>query len=88
MNHLTTVSARDAKNRFGELLDAARRAPVRISKNGRQVAVMLSIEEFERFEEAEDALWLERAETAHKNADYLGTKNTKAFLNIFLDAGN
>ncbi len=42
------IAARDAKNRFGHLLDAARNAPVRVTKNGRPVGVMMSIEQYDR----------------------------------------
>ena len=31
------VAAREAKNRFGHLLDAAQSAPVRVTKKGRAV---------------------------------------------------
>lgn len=44
-------NASDAKNRFGQLLDVARSEPVRIQKNGRDVAVVLSPEEFQRLTE-------------------------------------
>lgn len=39
------MSARDAKNRFGEFLDAARREPVVVTKNDRPVGIMISIED-------------------------------------------
>ena len=39
-------NASDAKNRFGQVLDAAQSGPVRIRKNGRDVAVVLSVEAF------------------------------------------
>ena len=42
------MAARDAKNRFGYLLDAAQSAPVRVTKNGRAVGVMMSMQHFER----------------------------------------
>ena len=42
------TTAREAKNRFGQLLDRAQRRPVAISKNGRAVTVMLSVEQYER----------------------------------------
>lgn len=42
------TTARNAKNRFGQFLDAARRAPVRVTKNGRAVTVMMSVEHYER----------------------------------------
>lgn len=45
--------ASDAKNRFGRLLDAAQSGPVRIRKNGRDVAVVLSAEAFCRLVEDE-----------------------------------
>jgi len=42
---MKTMSARDAKNHFGELLDTARREPVIVTKNDRPVALMISIED-------------------------------------------
>jgi prevent-host-death family protein len=42
------VSAKDAKNGFGRLLDTARAEPVIIEKHGRPVIVVLAIEEYER----------------------------------------
>ena len=47
---MRTMSAKDAKNHFGELLLEAQKAPVTIEKNGRPVAVLLSIEEHEAAE--------------------------------------
>jgi prevent-host-death family protein len=44
---MTTVAAREAKTRFGELLDNAQRGPVAIEKHGRRVAVMLSAAEYD-----------------------------------------
>jgi prevent-host-death family protein len=41
-------TATEAKNRFGELLDASGSEPVAIQKNGRNYRVILSSEEFER----------------------------------------
>ncbi len=42
------VSAREAKNQFGRLIDEARAAPVAIDKHGRPVVVVLAVEEYER----------------------------------------
>jgi prevent-host-death family protein len=42
------MSARDAKNGFGRLIDIARAEPVAIEKHGRPVVVVLAMEEFER----------------------------------------
>jgi prevent-host-death family protein len=45
---MRTMSAKDAKNGFGLLLDTARAEPVTIEKHGRPVVVVLAIEEYER----------------------------------------
>ena len=45
---MKVTTAREAKNQFEQLLDAAQRAPVGITKNGRAVTVMLSVEQYQR----------------------------------------
>ena len=45
---MKTMAAGKAKNGFGLLIDTARAEPVTIEKHGRAVAVMLSVEEYER----------------------------------------
>jgi prevent-host-death family protein len=42
------ISAREAKNGFGRLIDLARAGPVSVDKYGRPVVVVLSVEEYER----------------------------------------
>ncbi|MCU0968722.1 MAG: type II toxin-antitoxin system Phd/YefM family antitoxin [Rubrivivax sp.] len=42
------VTATDAKNRFGQLLELAQRGPVVIEKAGRRHSVLLSAEEYDR----------------------------------------
>ena len=42
---MKTITARDAKTRFGELLDSMQREPVVITKNNRPVGIMISIED-------------------------------------------
>lgn len=44
---MRSMSAHDAKAKFGQLLDATREGPVVISKHGREVAVLISKEEFD-----------------------------------------
>lgn len=44
---MQTMSAKDAKNSFGLLLDRARAEPVQVEKHGRPV-VVVSVEEFQR----------------------------------------
>ena len=43
-----TMSAREAKNAFGLMIDTARAQPVLIEKHGRGVVVVVSVEEYER----------------------------------------
>ena len=48
---MRSMSAHDAKARFGQLLDAARSEPVMIKKHGRGVAVLVSKEEFDALQQ-------------------------------------
>lgn len=45
---MRAFSAADAKNHFGELIDAARLAPVSVTKYDRPFVVVMSVEEFEK----------------------------------------
>jgi prevent-host-death family protein len=45
---MTEVSATQAKQQFAALLEAAQRGPVRIRRHHRDVAVLVSAEEYER----------------------------------------
>jgi prevent-host-death family protein len=45
---MKAVTAKDAKNRFGELMDTVQREPVSIEKHGRLVAVVLSEVAYEK----------------------------------------
>ena len=45
---MKTMSAREAKNAFGLMIDSARAEPVLIEKHGRGVVVVVSVEEYDR----------------------------------------
>jgi prevent-host-death family protein len=45
---MKTVTAVDAKNRFGQLIEAAQREPVTVTKQGRQSVVVMSLAQYER----------------------------------------
>lgn len=45
---MKSLSAAEAKNAFGHLIDLARHEPVLIEKHNRPVVVVISIEEFGR----------------------------------------
>ena len=42
------INSKEAKNKFGQFLDWAQREPVRITKRGRRVGVLMSEEQFQR----------------------------------------
>ncbi|NEO15341.1 MULTISPECIES: type II toxin-antitoxin system prevent-host-death family antitoxin [unclassified Moorena] len=69
----------DAKNRFGELLDLARREPIQIPKKGRKVAVVISIEEFERLLELEEELIAIKAKQAQQEG-FIGLSESEQLL--------
>ena len=82
-----TLSARDAKTNFGLLLDMAQRQPITIEKRGRPIVVVLSLQDFSRYEQLEDELlalnaiqaekegWLDQNESASFLAKLGTTKN-------------
>ncbi|MBU1187874.1 MAG: type II toxin-antitoxin system Phd/YefM family antitoxin [Gammaproteobacteria bacterium] len=42
------INSRSAKNQFGQLLESAQRGPVRVTRRGRPVGVLLSEEQYQR----------------------------------------
>lgn len=64
---MKAIAAREAKNKFGSLMDAAQREPVAIEKHGRPVAVMMSVEEYRQIKlgrlQSEVRAGLEQLET-------------------------
>lgn len=46
---MSEITATDAKNRFGQVLEMAQAGPVHVQKNGRDVAVVVSAEQYQRF---------------------------------------
>ncbi len=45
---MKTITALEAKNRFGEVMEAAQRQPVSITRNGRPSVVVISAESYAR----------------------------------------
>ena len=60
-----TMAAKEAKQSFGRMLDDAQREPVRIERNGRLVAVVISSAEYERLATYRDHLRRQAAEGRH-----------------------
>lgn len=45
---MKTITAIEAKNKFGQLIEAAQRQPVTVTKNGRASVIVMSVEDYER----------------------------------------
>lgn len=69
----------DTKNRLGQFVDAAMREPVIIRRSGREVAVILSREEYERLTSVEDR-WLASEAMAAEREGYLGPEASREIL--------
>lgn len=71
---MQSLTASTAKTKFGDLLIKVQREPVQISKNGSQVAVMMSCEEYKQLEALKMMLVKSRFEQAEidiQNGDLL-----------------
>ena len=78
MINITTTQARNA---FGQMLDAAQREPVVITRRNRPVGVFLSMRDLE------DTIWGEQALRAHEEG-YVGEEASRMVLaSLFPDAG-
>jgi prevent-host-death family protein len=80
---MLTFPASDLKTRVGDMFMAAAKAPVQITKRGKEAFVLMSEEQFRRFEAMEDALWGARAETAIASG-FVGTDKAEALLSELL----
>ncbi len=47
---MLALSANDAKTQFGDMLMKVQRAPIQINKNGKPVAVVISVDEYQSIE--------------------------------------
>ncbi len=76
---MKTMSAADAKTRFGQFIDAAQREPIVVTKKDRPVGVFFSIEDIQ------NTIWAEEAKAAHSEG-YLSADETTNRLNALLNA--
>ena len=76
---MKTMSAVDAKTRFGQFIDAAQREPVVVTKKDRPVGVFFSIDDIQ------DTIWGEEAKAADAEG-YLTAADSAGRLNALIDA--
>jgi len=67
---MKTMSAREAKNSCGLMIDTARAGPVQIEKHGRGVVVVLAVEEYERLKAIEAGRMGKQADKGGPSGDF------------------
>ena len=82
---MKSQTATHAKTQFGQLLDMATKEPIAIQKSGRNVAVIMSFEDYKRLTHMEDEYWVLKAKKAEKEG-YLSPKESEKLLGDLLDA--
>ena len=82
MARMKVVAATEAKNRLGAVLDDAQREPIVIRRQDRDVAVVLSMEQFERMRSSNVAACLDasKALAAEARAKGLTAKKLASLL--------
>ena len=80
---MTTISSREAQNNFAELIYSVMKEPVIIQKHGNPAAVLISPEDFEKFQKLEELYLNLRVEEAEKNG-YASTTESDDFLSKVL----
>jgi len=78
---MDTLSANEAKTQFGDLLLKAQRAPIQINKNGKPVAVVISMDEYESIKALKLRLLQSRATQTKADIKAGNTVDGEAFFN-------
>ena len=77
---MEALSANEAKTKFGDMLLKAQRAPVQINKNGKPVAVVISMDEYESIEALKLRLLQSRAIQAKADIEAGNTIDGEPFF--------
>ncbi len=77
---MDALSANEAKTQFGDLLLKAQRAPIQINKNGKPVAVVISMDEYESIETLKLRLLQSRAAQAKVDINACNTVDGDSFF--------
>ena len=84
---MVTVTSKEAKERFGVLVDTARREPVTITKHNRPTVVVVSSERYAELEALEESVLIAAARQAEKGG-FLTADETADFLREQMNAGD
>ena len=66
---METLTAQEARVKFGDLLLKSQKGPVRITRSGKPVSVMISADDFEIFEEVKMRYLKEKLARAKNDID-------------------
>ncbi len=80
---MKTITATEAKNKLGAVMDSALVEPVMIEKSGRNSVVIMAASEYERLTAMEDAYWAARAAKAEAG----GFASANEVAKLIEDAG-
>lgn len=78
------VNAKEAQTRFGEIMIKVNKEPIAISRYGKAAAVVISYEEYQKFQDLEDFYWGIKAKEAEEEG-YLSVEESTNILNQILD---
>ena len=81
---MKAVSANEAKTQFGDMLLNVQRAPVQINKNGKPVAVMVSMDDYEMMENLKIQMLKERVQRAKTEIKAGSTTDGDSFFDELL----
>ncbi|NBV76512.1 MAG: type II toxin-antitoxin system Phd/YefM family antitoxin [Methylococcaceae bacterium] len=85
MTIMMTETATEAKTRFGQILEKSQHEPVVIEKSGRNYAVVISFQEYERMAAIEDAHWAKMAEESRAEG-FIGVDESANLIQSLLHA--
>lgn len=77
---MDALSANEAKTQFGDMLLRAQRSPVQINKNGKPVAVVISMDDYESIEALKLRLLQSRAIKAKADIEAGKTIDGESFF--------
>lgn len=77
MDNMRTISATEAKQRFAAVIDAAQREPIVIQRQNRDVAVVISPEDYEKLRAQTVAELKELCEIVGRQAKAAGLTDEK-----------
>ncbi len=82
---MLTLTSVEAQNRFGQLLDAAQREPVAITRRGRPVAMLVAMQDYEALQGDQKAALAARVAGISAVAAFRGVGQGASVANLLAD---